>query len=65
MNDTITQLQIKIAYLEDSLESLNAVIAHQDRLLMDLQDQLKIVYKRIQNSTEDYFDPMQQKPPHY
>lgn len=65
MNDAITQLQIKIAYLEDSIDSLNAVIARQDRLLMDLQDQLKIVYKKIQNGNESGFDPQNEKPPHY
>lgn len=65
MNEAITQLQIKIAYLEDSIDSLNAIIAHQNRLLMDLQDQLKIVYKKIESGHHDLFDPKAEKPPHY
>ena len=41
----ITDLQIKIAYLENTVDTLNDVIAQQDRALKDLQDQLKLLYK--------------------
>ena len=43
----LIDLQIKIAYLEYTLESLNHVIAVQDKQLMDLQDQLKLIYAKM------------------
>lgn len=49
----LIDLQIKIAYLEDTLESLNHVIAVQDKQLMDLQAQLKLIYAKLDNLNHD------------
>lgn len=72
MTDTHAQLidlQIKIAYLENTVETLNDVIATQDRELKDLQDQLKLIYKYLQNNYNDDgiapFDLLADRPPHY
>lgn len=72
MTDTHAQLidlQIKIAYLENTVETLNEVIATQDRELKDLQDQLKLIYQYLQNNYNDDgiapFDLLADRPPHY
>ncbi len=66
----LIDLQIKIAYLEDMLESLNHVIAVQDKQLMDLQAQLKLIYTKLDNLNHDQngiapFDLLADKPPHF
>ncbi|AKG07877.1 SlyX protein [Moraxella bovoculi] len=71
MSDThadITDLQIKIAYLENTVDTLNDVIAHQDKALKDLQDQLKLLYKFLESRDDDGiapFDLLADRPPHY
>lgn len=65
---TLTDLQIKIAHLENTTETLSAIIAHQDRELKDLQDQLKILYRLITHAENEGiapFDPLADRPPHY
>lgn len=63
----LVDLQIKIAYLEDLLDGLNAVVIRQDQQLQDLQDQLKLMYAHLKNEDEDIsvFDLLADKPPHY
>lgn len=71
MSDThadITDLQIKISYLENTVDTLNDVIAHQDKALKDLQDQLKLLYKFLESRDDDGiapFDLLADRPPHY
>lgn len=71
MSDTradITDLQIKISYLENTVDKLNDVIAHQDKALKDLQDQLKLLYKFLESRDDDGiapFDLLADRPPHY
>lgn len=47
----VIDLQIKIAYLENTIDTLNDVIAKQDRELKDVQDQLKLIYKFLRKRT--------------
>lgn len=64
----ITDLQIKIAYLENTIDTLNDVMTRQDKTLKDLQDQLKLIYKFLENNHDDGiapFDLLADKPPHY
>ena len=62
----LTELQNKVAYLEDTLDTLNDIIAKQDRQLTDLQDQLKILYRRLENGEQgSEFDVVADRPPHY
>lgn len=67
-NAQLIDLQIKISYLENTVDSLNDVIATQDRTLKDLQDQLKLIYKFLENQDDDGiapFDLLADRPPHY
>lgn len=64
----VTDLQITVAHLEDTLERLDKVIAVQDKQMQDMQRQLQLVYGRIDNKSEEgvaSFDVMADKPPHY
>lgn len=66
----LIDLQIKIAYLEDMVEGLNRVIANQDKQLMDLQSQLKLIYAKLDDINNDQngiapFDLFADKPPHF
>lgn len=64
----LIELQIKIAYLEDSVDALNAVITAQDRRLKDMEDQLKLMYRQFSAKDEvgiAPFDLLADKPPHY
>ncbi len=62
----LTELQIKVAYLEDTVDTLNDIIAKQDRQLTDLQDQLKLIYRRLESTADvSEFDVLADKPPHY
>lgn len=61
-------LQIKVAYLEDSVDALNAVITAQDRRLKDMEDQLRLMYRQFSAKDEvgiAPFDLLADRPPHY
>lgn len=63
----VIDLQIKVAYLENTIDTLNDVIATQDRALKDLQDQLKFIYRFLENQHDAPapFDLLNDRPPHY
>lgn len=67
-HDDIIELQTRLSFLEDTCDRLSEVIARQDRQLMDLQDQLKLVYAQM-TTKEDAgvapFDLLADRPPHY
>lgn len=67
MQEDFIELQIKISYLEDLVDGLNAVVICQDQQIQDLQDQLKLMYAHLKNSDEGIsaFDLLADKPPHY
>ncbi|MDO4450127.1 MAG: SlyX family protein [Moraxella sp.] len=66
----LIDLQIKIAYLENTVDDLNAVVTDQTLHIKDLQDQLKLIYRYLENQhgNDDGiapFDLLADKPPHY
>lgn len=66
--EQIVELQTRVSFLEDHIDQLNQVIAKQDKQLMDLQDQLKIIYQQLTTKDDDGiapFDLLADKPPHY
>lgn len=67
-HDDIIELQTRLSFLEDAFDQLSAVIARQDRQLMDLQDQLKLIYAQM-TTKEDAgvapFDLIADRPPHF
>ncbi|MFB6349315.1 SlyX family protein [Moraxella marmotae] len=65
----LIELQTRISFLEDTCDSLSAIIARQDKQLIDMQDQLRLLYQQIQAKNTDVgiapFDLLADRPPHY
>ncbi len=70
LSQRVDELEIRLSYLDDLVDTLNAVIAQQDRQLQDLQHQLRLLYQRLEaaagaESGIAPFDPASDIPPHY
>lgn len=67
MQDRIDELEVKLAFQEDLLETLNTIVAKQQVQLDLLQDELRLVYQQLkslqlQGSDQPVDEP---PPPHY
>ena len=60
---------MNMAHLELTVERLDDVITRQDKHIRELQRQLQLVYKQVENQNADGgiapFDVMADRPPHY
>jgi SlyX protein len=73
MKDEIENLQSRIAFQEDAIETLNEVVTKQDREIQELRLQLQEIYKRMEEVKIAFesgaADPVDliadEKPPHY
>ncbi|AGW95108.1 MULTISPECIES: SlyX family protein [Cupriavidus] len=67
MDDRITELEIKLAFQEDLLETLNATVARQQQQMDLLQEQFRALYQQVRSAatTAAEADPQQEIPPHY
>ena len=67
--DRIDQLEMRAAFLDDLVDSLNSIVAEQGQLLMDLQTQMRLLYSRIESANKGegiaVFDALLEVPPHY
>lgn len=67
--EIITDLQTKIAFLDDTVEQLNKIIAEQSQQIADQQKQLQFLYQKIDSQNLGTqiqpFDLIADKPPHY
>lgn len=65
----IEDLQVRIAFLDDLVEQLNAQMVLQAQQLALLQQQMQLLYRRVEAADASdgiaTFDPMLDKPPHY
>ena len=55
-DERITELEIKLAYAEDFIQQLNSVIAEQDKRLMSLEDDVRLmkrVIKEVGTGSDD------------
>lgn len=67
-DNDIADLQSKIAYLEMTVDSLDLVIAKQDKRLQEMQRQLQLVYRHINAQSDSEimpFDVSSEIPPHF
>lgn len=70
MNDKLIDLQTRVAYQEDTLIHLDQVITKQDADIIQLQQQVRLLAKRLdeslfaqeQNAGDGEFND---RPPHY
>ncbi|TCM69236.1 SlyX protein [Acinetobacter calcoaceticus] len=65
----IEDLQVRIAFLDDLVEQLNAEIARQGADIANLKTQMQLLYQRVDATDQSEgiaaFDPLTNVPPHY
>lgn len=64
----LEELQVKIAFLERTLEELNEVVLEQTRSIETLQGKVALLESRASaaaDSPGDESDPLEERPPHY
>ncbi|MCA1978583.1 MAG: SlyX family protein [Thiobacillus sp.] len=62
----LAEIEAKLAFAEDLIETLNKTVFRQQEQLDLLQDQLRLLYLRLQESQpEDRRSPRDDIPPHY
>ncbi|NOV24996.1 SlyX protein [Cupriavidus necator] len=67
MDDRINELEIKLAFQEDLLDTLNSTVARQQQQIDLLQEQMRALYQQVRSAatTAAEADPQQEIPPHY
>ena len=66
MESRITELEVKLAFQEDLLETLNLTVAKQQRQIELLQEQMQALYQQLPAATGNAADgAVQEIPPHY
>lgn len=69
LNDRIEELETRLAFHEDTLQSLDKVIAEQDKLLARQQLQLQMLAEKLKSmdlSADELPGPaVDERPPHY
>lgn len=69
LEQKIEDLQVKIAFLDDWVEQLNAKVAEQDKEIIDLHKKMQLLYQRVEQADLSEgiapFDPALNIPPHY
>ncbi|MBO4120745.1 SlyX family protein [Cupriavidus gilardii] len=67
MESRITELEVKLAFQEDLLETLNLTVAKQQRQIELLQEQMQALYQQLPAATGTGADggSVQEIPPHY
>ena len=69
--DRIDELEIKLAFQDDSIEALNNVITEQDKRIKLLEDAVRQLYTEVKERGDqdgagiENFDPAHELPPHY
>jgi SlyX protein len=65
-DDRITELEIKIAYQEDLLQSLNTIVSNQQLQINRIEETCKFLNDRIKSIREvESINQSNEKPPHY
>ena len=68
MSERITELEIKVAYQEDTIQQLDSVVCQQQEQIDLLIKQFKQLKQSSQDSTEgakSLFSALDEVPPHY
>jgi len=65
-DESLEQVQSKIAYLERAMVELSDVVFRQHREIQVLETQLKVIRERLEGApSEDTRSAEQERPPHY
>ena len=63
---SLTELETKLAFAEDLLETLNQTVIRQQAQLDLMQQQLRLLHQRLQDAHPDEArTPRDEVPPHY
>ncbi len=68
MNESrLTELEAKLAFAEDLLDTLNQAVIRQQRQLDSLQEQFRLLHRQVRDSQSDTepTTPRDEIPPHY
>lgn len=69
LENQLIALQSQVAFMEDTLDTLNAIVTVQSQQLADQQRQLQLLYQKVtysdNNSQIQPFDVLNDRPPHY
>lgn len=67
MHDRITELEIKLSFQEELLDTLNQTVIRQQQQMDLLQQQMRLLYQQIKSlsSPTDSSPQQQEMPPHY
>jgi SlyX protein len=66
MHDRLTELETKLAFAEDLLETLNQTVIRQQGQLELMQQQLRLLHQRLQEAQpSETRSPGEEVPPHY
>ncbi|HSX85836.1 MAG TPA: SlyX family protein [Cellvibrio sp.] len=69
LQEQLIELQTRVAFQEDTLTQLNQVVAKQDQEILTLQQQLRLLAKRFDDTLyqQEQGDgkPLDERPPHY
>jgi SlyX protein len=65
--DRLTELETKLAFAEDLLETLNQTVIRQQRQIDSLQEQLRLLHQQLRDSQSagEPSTPREEIPPHY
>jgi len=62
----LTELETKLAFAEDLLETLNQTVIRQQGQLDSMQQQLRLLHQQLQDALpDDARGPRDEIPPHY
>lgn len=65
LQQQIDELQSRLAYQEDMLNDLNTVMATQDKIIAQLQQQLQQQQNKLDDVSFSIESSSNEKPPHY
>jgi SlyX protein len=67
MNESrLIELETKLAFAEDLLETLNQTVARQQGQIDSLQQQLRLLHQQLKDAQpDDTTNPRDEIPPHY
>jgi SlyX protein len=66
--EDLIEIQTRLAFQEDTIAQLNHVVTQQNSSISLLQQQMRLLAKRIDDlafAQQDTFDATSERPPHY
>lgn len=64
MDDRLVKMEVKIAYMEETITTLDSVVREQSGEITTLKNRLSLMEKRFSELIDDSL-PNAERPPHY